>query len=102
MLMNYLATYSGGILVYHTSNMIINIDVYSSEIILNKSYTRAAYWFIFSTYPEKLPKTMTNAPFHVTYSTIKKFISSAAEANTGRIHIGGKCPFSMPTSAIEL
>ena len=85
MLMDYLVTYPGSIIRYHASDMIINIEADSAYLVLPKARTRVAAWFIFGNDPEKVPKPMTKAPFHVMYNTIKSIMSSADEVETGVI-----------------
>ena len=55
MFMNYFITYLGGILKYHAIDMITNIESDSDYLVLLKSFSRAAAWFIFRKDPENYP-----------------------------------------------
>ena len=69
--MDYLATYLDNVLHLCYSDMIINIKLDTVYLILTKSQSRAAAWFIFGNDTLEVPKTMTNAPIYVMYNIIK-------------------------------
>ena len=49
--MDCLATYRNGILIYHTNNMIANIESDSDYLFLPKSFSHATALFIFGNDP---------------------------------------------------
>ena len=101
MLMDYIHTYPNAVLRFYASDMILNIESDAAYLVLPKARSRGAVHFFFGNDP-KVKEQMDNAPFHVLCQTIKGVMSSAAEAETGGIYMGGKVACPLRIAAIEL
>jgi hypothetical protein len=90
MLMDYLHTYPNAIIRYHASDMILKITSDAAYIVQPKARSRAAVHYHLGW----LKSDCVNGAVNVLCQTIKNVVSSAAEAETGGIYIGGKhaCP----------
>jgi len=90
MLMDYLHTYPEGVIRYHASDMILKITSDAAYLVQPKARSRAAVHYHLGW----KDSTRTNGALDVLCKTIKNVVSSAAEAETGAIYIGGKhaCP----------
>jgi hypothetical protein len=90
-LMDYLHTYSNGIIRYHASDMILKITSDAAYLVQPRARSRAAahYHLGWRNSPDR-----TNGAVDILCQTIKNVVSSAAEAETGGIYMGGKhvCP----------
>jgi hypothetical protein len=90
MLMDYLHTYPNGTLRYYASDMILKITSDAAYLVQPQARSRAAahYHLGWS------DSTRTNGAVDILCQTIKNVVSSAAEAETGAIYMGGKhaCP----------
>jgi hypothetical protein len=94
MLMDYLHDHPDGVIRYHASDMILQLEADAAYLVLPKARSRAAAWFILSNDPSTHPNPMDNAPIDVMCNTIKNVMSSAAEAETGGIYMATQraCP----------
>jgi hypothetical protein len=90
MLMDYLHTYPNAIIRYHASNMILKITSDAAYLVQPKARSRAAVHYNLGW----RNKDRVNGPVDVLCQTLKNVVSSAAEAKTSGIYIGGKhaCP----------
>jgi hypothetical protein len=90
MLMDYLHTYPNAVIRYHASDMILKITSDAAYLVQPKARSRAAIHFHLGW----LNSDRVNGDVDVLCQTIKSVVSSAAEAKTGGIYIGGKhaCP----------
>ena len=82
MLMDYLHDQPDGVLRYHASDMILQLEADAAYLVLPQARSRAAAWFILGNDPTTHPTPMDNAPIDVMCNTIKNVMSSAAEAET--------------------
>ena len=90
MLMDYLHTYPNAVIRYYASDMILKITSDAAYLVQPKARSRAAVHYHFGW----LNSDRVNGAVDVLCQTIKNVVSSAAEAGTGGIYIGGKhaCP----------
>jgi hypothetical protein len=90
MLMNYLRTYPNGVIRYYTSDMILKITSDAAYLVQPKTRSRAAAYYHLGWHNSD----RTNGAVDVLCKTIKNVVSSAAEAETGGIYMGGThaCP----------
>ena len=99
MLMDYLHTYPHGILRYYASNMmILKITSDAAYLVQPKARSRAAAHYHLGW----LNSDRTNGPVDILCNTVKNVVSSAAEAETGGIYMGGKHACPMRTALEEL
>jgi hypothetical protein len=99
MLMDYLHTYPNGTLRYYASDMILKITSDAAYLVQPQPRSRAAAHYHLGW----TDSTRTNGAVDILCQTIKNVVSSAAEAESGAIYMGGKhaCPiraWSHPTS----
>jgi len=78
--------------------LILYIKADSSYLVPPEARSRAAVYFYLSHKDDSTP----NAPIHTMCRTIKGVMSSAAEAKTGGVYMGGKEGICICTTAIEL
>jgi hypothetical protein len=90
MLMDYLHTYPDGVIRYHASDMILKTTSDAAYLVQPKARSRAAAHFHLGWHDSD----RVNGAVDVLCKTIKNVVSSAAEAETGAIYMGGKhaCP----------
>jgi len=90
MLMDYLHTYPHAIIRYYASDMILKITSDAAYLVQPKARSRAAVHYHLGW----KNSDRVNGAVDVLCKTIKNVVSSAAEAETGSIYIGGKhaCP----------
>jgi hypothetical protein len=90
MLIDYLHTYPNGIIQYYASNMILKSTSDAAYLVQPKARSRAAVHY----YLGWRNNDRVNGALDVVCKTIKNVVSSAAEAKTGGIYMGGKhtCP----------
>ena len=90
MLMDYLHTYPNAVLRYYASDMILKITSDAAYLVQPKARSRAAVHYHLGW----LNSDRVNGAVDILCKTIKNVVSSAAEAETGGIYIGGKhaCP----------
>jgi hypothetical protein len=90
MLMDYLHTYPNAIIRYYASDMILKITSDAAYLVQPKARSRAAVHYHLGWHRND----RTNGALDVLCQTIKNVVSSAAEAETGGIYLGGKhaCP----------
>ncbi len=90
MLMDYLHTHPNGVIRCHASDMMLKITSDAAHLVQPKARSRAAVHHHLGW----LHNDRTNGAVDVLGKTIKNVVSSAAEAETGGIHMGGKhaCP----------
>jgi hypothetical protein len=90
MLMDYLHTYPDGAIRYYASDMILKTTSDAAYLVQPKARSRAAaHYHLGWNNSERV-----NGALDVLCKTIKNVVSSAAEAETGAIYMGGKhaCP----------
>ena len=92
--MDYLHDHPDGVLRYHASDMILQLEADAAYLVLPQARSCAAAWFILGNDPTTHPNPMDNAPIHIMCNTIKNVMSSAAEAETGGIFMATQraCP----------
>jgi hypothetical protein len=90
MLMDYLSTNPNAIIRFYASDMILKITSDAAYLVQPKARSRAAVHYHLGW----LNNDRTNGTLDVLCKTIKNVVSSAAEAETGGIYLGGKhaCP----------
>jgi hypothetical protein len=90
MLMDYLHTYSNGVIRYYASDMILKTTSDAAYLVQPKARSRAAAHYHLGWHNSD----RVNGAVDVLCKTIKNVVSSAAEAETGGIYMGGKhaCP----------
>ena len=86
-LMDYLVTYPNTKLHFYVGNMQQHLESGAAYLLMPEAKSRiAAYFYLHSTpHAKKCYPKGYNAPIHVKCSTLKKFVSSAAEAECGGI-----------------
>ena len=82
--------------------MILTLESESAYLILTKYRSRSTAWYIFGQDPSTVKKTMTNAPLHAIWNTIKNVMASSAESEAREIFMGGKHCRPMRITAIKL
>jgi hypothetical protein len=98
MLMDYLHTYPNAVIRYHASDMILKITSDAAYLVQPKARSRAAVHFHLGW----SNSSRTNGAVDVLCKTIKNVVTSAAEAETGGIYIGGKHACSIRAALEEL
>jgi hypothetical protein len=90
MLMDYLHTYPNGVIRYYASDMILKTTSDAAYLVQPKARSRAAVHYHLGWHNSE----RVNGPLDILCKTIKNVVSSAAEAETGGIYLGGKhaCP----------
>jgi hypothetical protein len=90
MLMDYLHAYPHAVIRYYASDMLLKITSRAAYLVLPKAKSRAAVHCHLGWHNSN----QTNGAVDVLCQTIKNAVSSAAEAETGAIYMGGKhaCP----------
>jgi hypothetical protein len=91
MLMDYLHTYPNGVIQYHASDIILKTTSDAAYLVQPKARSRAAAHVHLGWQHNS---NRVNGALDVLCKTIKNVVSSAAEAKTGGIYLGGKhaCP----------
>jgi hypothetical protein len=91
MLMDYLYTYPNAVIRYYASDMILKITSDATYLVQPKARSRAAVHYHLGWLNNN---DRVNGPLDVLCQTLKNVVSSAAEAETGGVYIGGKhgCP----------
>jgi hypothetical protein len=82
--MDYLHTYPNAVIRYHASDMILKITSDAAYLVQPKAGSRAAVHYHLGW----LNSDRINGAVDVLCQTIKNFVSSAVEAETGGIYIG--------------
>ena len=102
MLMDYLHDHPDGVLRFHASDMILQLEADAAYLVLPKARSRAAAWFILGNDPTIHLSPMSNAPIYVMCNTIKNTMSSATEAETGGIYMATQraCPIRVTLSEL--
>jgi hypothetical protein len=98
MLMDYLHTYPDAIIRYHASDMILKTTVDAAYLVQPKARSRAAGHFHLGWNDSE----RVNGALDVTCQTIRNVVSSAAEAETGGIYMGGKHAAPILTTLEEM
>ena len=98
MLMDYLHTYPHGVLRYYAIDMVLKVTSDAAYLVQPKARSRAAMHYHLGWRNSK----GTNGPVNILCKTIKNVVSSAAEAETGSIYMGGKHACPMRTAVKEL
>ena len=98
MLMDYLHTYPEAVIRYYASDMILKITSDAAYLVQPKARSRAAVHYHLGW----TDNDRTNGSLDVLCQTIKNVVSSAAEAETGAIYIGGKHACSIRAALEEL
>jgi hypothetical protein len=90
MLMDYLHTYPNAVVRFYASDMILKVTSDAAYLVQPKARSRAAVHYHLGW----KNSDRVNGPLDVLCQTIKNVVTSAAEAETGAIYIGGKhaCP----------
>jgi hypothetical protein len=91
MLMDYLHTYPNAVIRYHASDMILKITSDAAYLVQPKARSQVAVHYHLGWLKNS---DRVNGAVYVLCQTVKNVVSSAAEAETGKIYIGGKhaCP----------
>jgi hypothetical protein len=98
MLMDYLHTYPHAVIRYYASDMLLKITSDAAYLVQPKARSRAAVHYHLGWHNSD----RTNGALDVLCQTIKNVVSSAAEAETGGIYIGGKHACPIRTALQEL
>jgi hypothetical protein len=98
MLMDYLHTYPNTVICYHASDMILEITSNAAYLVQPKAHSRAAVHY----YLGWRNSDCINGPVNVLCKTIKNLVSSAAEAETSGIYLGGKHAYPLRAMLAEL
>ena len=80
--MDYVATYPTAYIMYHASNMNLNIDSDASYLVAPKARSQVAGYYHLTNNP--LPPLLNDA-IYVKLKTLRHVVSSAAEAETGGV-----------------
>ena len=84
-LMDYVHTYPDAYIIFHASDMILNIDSDAAYLVVPKSRSRVACYFYLSSKPKNTDIPKLNVSMHIEYKTLKHVVSSAAKAEVGGI-----------------
>ena len=79
-MMDNLTIYPYSTLLFYGRDMIITLDSYSAYLVLPKSRSWSATWYIFGQDLATVTNPMTNAPFRVMWNNTKNVMASAAES----------------------
>ena len=85
-LLDYAATYPNYSIQYHASDMILHINTYAAYAVLPKSCSRISgrFYLISNFLPTNdMAKSKLNGPILTICQTLKTFVASAAESETG-------------------
>ena len=85
--MDYTATYPDTFIRFYASDMVLNIDIDVSYLVLPNEKSRVAGYHHFKTSNEIL-----NVPIHGECKALKHVVSSAADAKTGGIFVKPQPP----------
>ena len=98
--MDYLHTYPDAVIRFHASDMIIYIESDAAYLVLPQARSRVASIFYLSNATSGRPPL--NGAIQVICKTLQNVVSSAAEAETGGIFIGGQQAVPIITALSEL
>jgi hypothetical protein len=96
--MDYLHTYPNAVIRFYASDMILKTTSDAAYLVLPKARSRAAAHYHLGWHDSD----RVNGTLHVLCQVIKNVVSSAAEAETGGIYMGGKHACPMLTMLEEL
>ena len=88
MLLDYIATYPGGVLRYHKSDMNLLIDSDASYLVLPNAKSRIAGFYQLSSIPPDIPPPISppiNGNILIECKTIDHVVASVAEAETSGV-----------------
>ena len=98
--MDYLHTHPDAVVRFHASNMILYIESDASYLVLPQARSRVASIFYLSNATSGRPPI--NGAIQVIFKTLQNVVSSASEAETGGIFIGGQQAVPIIASLSEL
>ena len=87
-LMNYLHTHSNAVIQLHSSDMILYIESDADYLVLPQAHSRVASIFYLRNATSRRPRL--NRAIQFICKNLQNVVSSAAEAETGVIFIGGQ------------
>ena len=105
MLMDYADTQLDAIIRFHISNIGLHTDSDTAYLVHPKSRSRAARHYHLSDNPPPphiRPTPTPNGPILTKFQTIRTFMDSAAEAETGAIFLNGQQAVPICTSLIKM
>ena len=83
--LHYVATYPDVILRYYASDMILKVDSDAAYLVLPKARSRIAGYFLLENRPLQLKNTRPNGPILIECKTLRRVVTSAAEAETSGV-----------------
>ena len=83
--MDYVHTYPDVYIIFHASDMILNIDSDAAYLVAPKSRSRVTGYFYLSSKPTTIDTPPLNGAIHVECKTLKHVVSYAAEAEVSGI-----------------
>ena len=98
--MDYLHTHPNAVIRYHASNMILYIESDAAYLVLPQARSCVASIFYLSNATAGRP--LLNGAIQVICKTLQNVVSSAAEAETGSIFIGGQQAVPIITALSKL
>ena len=84
-LLDYVATYPNVILRYYASDMILKVDSDAAYLVLPKARSRIAGYFRLENRTQQLRKDRPNGPILIECKTLRRVVTSAAEAETSGV-----------------
>ena len=87
MLKDYLSTYPNAVIRFYASDMVLHVESDAAYLVLPKARSRMAGFFYCSNkYDKNQPiKVPLNGPIHVECKTLRRVVTSAAEAETAGV-----------------
>ncbi len=83
--LDYVATYPDVILRYYASDMILKVDSDAAYLVLPKARSRIAGYFRLENKGKQFRNTRPNGPILIECKTVRRVVTSAAEADTSGI-----------------
>ena len=99
-LMYYLHNHPDAVVRFHASDMILYIESDAAYLVLPKARSRVASIFYFRNATSRRPPL--NGAIQVIFKTLQNVFSSASEAETGGIFVGGQQSVPIITALSEL
>ena len=103
--MDYAATQPDAIIRFQTSDMCLHIDSNAAYLVQPKARSRSAGYYYLSENPPPphvRPTPTPNGPILTKFQTIRTFMASSAEAETGAIFLNGHQAILVRTALIKM
>ena len=96
MLLDYLSTHSNAVIRFNASDMVLHVETDAAYLVAPKARSRiAGFYYCSNKYNKNTPiKVPLNGPVHVECKTLRRVVTSAAEAETAGLFYNAQ--FSIP------